>query len=161
MAVYDLTNRDSFTNVAQQIQNFINYSPQDTARNITLVGNKLDLEENRQVSFEEATRLAKKLGLAGVVETSAKTGTVTLDDAFFITAANALDNKLDKQFVAGNSTMTIIHNSTMEETLAREKGRRRINSDINKSKYGDPHSASAALKNIGNCLLYTSDAADE
>ena len=37
--------------------------------------------------------LAKRLKLAGAVETSAKDGTDTIDDAFFITAVNAIDIK--------------------------------------------------------------------
>ena len=42
-------------------------------KNIVLVGNKVDLAETRRkVSLEEAIRLAKRLGLAGVYETSAK-----------------------------------------------------------------------------------------
>ena len=40
-----------------------------------LVGNKTDLaENNREVNFTDAVALARKLGLAGIVETSAKTG---------------------------------------------------------------------------------------
>jgi hypothetical protein len=40
-----------------------------------LVGNKIDLAENeREVNFTEALALARKLGLAGIVETSAKAG---------------------------------------------------------------------------------------
>ena len=58
-----------------------------------LVGNKLDLEsEQRQVTYKEGYELARRLGLAGFVETSAKEGTPTLDDAFFVTCVNAFDN---------------------------------------------------------------------
>ena len=53
--------------------NFVNYSPAETAHNIILVGNKIDLaDEGRQVKFSEAEQLARDLGLAGCVETSAK-----------------------------------------------------------------------------------------
>ena len=51
----------------------MNYSPAETAHNIILVGNKIDLaDEGRQVKFSEAEQLARDLGLAGCVETSAK-----------------------------------------------------------------------------------------
>ncbi len=71
---------------------FINYSPTSSAANIVLVGNKVDLAfESRQVSFDEAETLARRMGMAGVVETSAKEGNETLNDAFYITIANALD----------------------------------------------------------------------
>ena len=43
------------------------------------------------MSFEEAEILARRMGMAGVVETSAKEGNETLDDAFYIAIANALD----------------------------------------------------------------------
>jgi hypothetical protein len=40
-----------------------------------LVGNKLDIaEKSREVSLNDALALARKLGLAGIIETSAKTG---------------------------------------------------------------------------------------
>ena len=43
---------------------------------IVLVGNKLDDEENRQVSTEEGSNMAKQHGLEDIqfIETSAKTG---------------------------------------------------------------------------------------
>jgi small GTP-binding protein len=93
VAVYDICSRTSFESISEQISNFINYSPQDCQRNIVLVGNKLDLEDSRQVKYHEGLELAKKLGLAGFVETSAKDGSQSLDDAFFITCVNAFDNQ--------------------------------------------------------------------
>lgn len=57
-----------------------------------MVGNKLDLAEtNREVEFSDALDLARKLGLAGIVETSAKDGDDNCNDAFFIIAGNAMD----------------------------------------------------------------------
>ena len=92
IAVYDLTSRESFEAVADQVGSFINYSPTNTARNILLVANKLDLaDEKRQVTIEEAEQLARRMGLAGAIEISAKEGSDHLDDTFFITAVNALD----------------------------------------------------------------------
>ena len=93
IAVYDITNANSFDAISEQVTSFINYSPKATAHNIVLVGNKVDLaDEKREVPFKDAVLLAKRLGLAGVVETSAKTGLETSDDAFFLTAARGLDS---------------------------------------------------------------------
>ncbi len=92
IAVYDVTNKESFDAIAEQVTSFINYSPTTSAANIVLVGNKVDLAfESRQVSFDEAETLARRMGMAGVVETSAKEGNETLDDAFYMAIANALD----------------------------------------------------------------------
>jgi hypothetical protein len=52
------------------------YDEANTLNNIVLVGTKLDLvkkdKSRRQVTYEEAVKLAHKYGLAGVLETSAK-----------------------------------------------------------------------------------------
>lgn len=70
------------------------------AKNIVLVGNKVDLSDTkRKVSFDEAVRLAKRLNLAGVYETSAKfddhqaqtLNLTTVDDVFFRSVVNCFD----------------------------------------------------------------------
>jgi len=43
--------------------------------------------------LEEAISLAKKLKIAGVVETSAKDGLESIDDCFYIALVNAFDRK--------------------------------------------------------------------
>ena len=61
IAVYDITNKKSFEGIADQVSNFIDYAPTGTARNIVLVGNKLDLAatEKRQVNFSDVERFAR------------------------------------------------------------------------------------------------------
>ena len=52
IAVYDISNRQSFAEIKQQIETFISYSSAEVARNIVLVGNKADLDESkREVDF--------------------------------------------------------------------------------------------------------------
>ena len=64
-----------------------------------LVANKQDLASERQVTLDEAVNFAKRLKLAGVVETSAKDGLDSVDDCFFIPLVNAFDRRLqDKSF---------------------------------------------------------------
>ena len=72
IAVYDVTQRASFEAISEYITSFIDFAPPNSARNIVLVGNKTDLEAKRQVSLSEAILLARKLGLAACLETSAK-----------------------------------------------------------------------------------------
>ena len=66
--------RQSFENVNKWISEAKNHRGDDIM--IVLVGNKLDDEENRQVSTEEGSNMAKHHGLEDIqfIETSAKTG---------------------------------------------------------------------------------------
>ena len=66
-----MTKRASFEAIQDYVESFINYAPVDAAQNIVLVGNKTDLASNRQVGQAEATALARDLGLAAALETSA------------------------------------------------------------------------------------------
>ena len=92
IAIYDISNKQSFEAIVEQVNNFVAYTSKDYARNIILVGNKTDLEYQRQVNFEEAVQLAKQLNLAGCLETSAKDNS-QVDEAFFVAVSNAMDYK--------------------------------------------------------------------
>ncbi|KAM3138710.1 hypothetical protein pb186bvf_009274 [Paramecium bursaria] len=67
--VYDISRRDSFVNVTKWLEE----AKQNGNTNLTflLVGNKSDLEQERQVSFEEAKQFAHSNDI-GFMETSAK-----------------------------------------------------------------------------------------
>nr|XP_057930497.1 ras-related protein Rab-3D-like isoform X1 [Doryrhamphus excisus] len=69
LLVYDITSQESFLSVQDWGTQIKTYS-WDNAQ-VVLVGNKLDLEEDRQVPTEEAERLAKELGFQ-FFEASAK-----------------------------------------------------------------------------------------
>lgn len=85
--VFDLTNRESFQNVGVWHENIRNYSG-DTTTNL-LVGNKSDLEDNREVSKSEANAFAGSHRIFGYVETSAKDNS-NVDDAFYKIARELL-----------------------------------------------------------------------
>ena len=70
LIVFDVTNRKSFENVSHWLEEVNNHCENIP---LLLVGNKIDLEDQREVSSEEGKVLAKKLGLP-FFETSAKTG---------------------------------------------------------------------------------------
>lgn len=71
MVVYDITSRQSFNAIQTWVEDCKSNSPKTIT--MVLVGNKKDLDNNRQISYEEGETLAKKNGML-FYETSAKTG---------------------------------------------------------------------------------------
>ncbi|KAH8288200.1 hypothetical protein KR054_009733, partial [Drosophila jambulina] len=69
--VYDITSLASFRNVEHWLQEIGDFCQKDV--NITLVGNKCDEEERREVTPEEASSYAERVGLS-FCEASAKSG---------------------------------------------------------------------------------------
>lgn len=70
LVVYDITSRSSFDNVDRWISEI--KSSADIAIYLVLVGNKSDLNENREISIEEGKQKSANNGIA-FMETSAKT----------------------------------------------------------------------------------------
>jgi len=70
--VYDVTNKDSFDNVRQWMQEIDRFATENV--NKLLIGNKCDLEEKREVSYEEGLELAKNFDVP-FLEVSAKNST--------------------------------------------------------------------------------------
>ncbi len=76
--VFDITNRESFEKMGDWITEskpFLKDVP------YILVGNKLDLQEERVVSHHEGEQMAEDMGAVGYFETSAKTSE-NVDDVF-------------------------------------------------------------------------------
>ena len=72
--VYDVTSRKSFESVKSWLLDFQTYSNSDTCPPyITLVGNKMDLRDQRVVSREEGEILKKELELDAFYECSVST----------------------------------------------------------------------------------------
>lgn len=103
LLIFDLTNPDSFANIIGWMKEYIDANKDTNApRPILLIGNKSDLEQQRQVSLkmvkqflkgaDEAKQYSKNI--IGYLETSAKTGHnivesfVTLTDRIRTNAAN-------------------------------------------------------------------------
>mmetsp|Transcript_43556 Transcript_43556/g.50115 ORF Transcript_43556/g.50115 Transcript_43556/m.50115 type:complete len:199 (+) Transcript_43556:143-739(+) len=76
--VYDITDRDSFDNVRQWLQEVERYAQDSVYR--LLVGNKSDMENKREVTFEEGAEFAQRMNIP-FLETSAKYAT-NIDDVF-------------------------------------------------------------------------------
>jgi len=69
--VYDITNKSSFESIDKWVQALKEYGDKDIA--ILLIGNKADLEKDREVQTEEGQNKASSFDM-GFTETSAKTG---------------------------------------------------------------------------------------
>ena len=70
--VYSITNKESFEHVDIWLKELKSHSNPDAK--VFLVGNKNDLEENRQVTTQEAKEFSNQLGFNYFCESSAKTG---------------------------------------------------------------------------------------
>ena len=93
LVVYDISSRDSFNNVMSWIGDCRNQSPKTIF--IVLVGNKCDLEDKRQVTYEEGKELADKNELL-FFESSAKDG-INVDD-IFINSAKEISKKIEQGY---------------------------------------------------------------
>jgi len=76
--VYDITRRESFENVTNWVRQVQQNAKEDVER--MLIGNKCDMEEQRQVAKERGKQLAMEFGMP-FLETSAKTGE-NVEEAF-------------------------------------------------------------------------------
>ena len=104
--VYAINQRDSFKDLGLWIKELkLNNSPDIK---IILVGNKLDLKEDRQIAYEEGQKFAEDYGFSYFFETSAKTGENI--KKMFIKAANILyDDHL--KYSENNSLNSFASNS--------------------------------------------------
>jgi GTPase SAR1 family protein len=66
------------------------YCPWEFRNNVVLIGNKVDLNEERQVSEEEAREFVTRFELINYFETSASTNQ-NVDLAFFTVALQAFE----------------------------------------------------------------------
>jgi len=91
LLVYDITRKESFNHLSEWLNEArFNGNP---AMAITLVGNKVDLESQRAITYEEGQRYAKDNGL-GFLETSALTS-FNVNEAFDETALAIMDKIRD------------------------------------------------------------------
>lgn len=103
LLVYDITRRETFTHLSKWLDEVKSNSSKSIK--IILIGNKKDLEDKRQVSYEEGDAFAKLHGLM-FLETSAKTAYNVLE-SFNLSAQCILSEMLKNGEDANNSNIMI------------------------------------------------------
>ena len=88
LLVYDITRKETFIHVTKWLEEVRNNSSKTIT--VILIGNKKDLEDKRQVSYEEGEAFAKENGLM-FLETSAKTA-YNVVESFNLSAECILNN---------------------------------------------------------------------
>jgi Ras-related protein Rab-1A len=91
--VFDITNKSTFDNLSYWEGELNRFYPGESLskKTIFVIGNKIDLEEKRSVSYDEANEYAKSIG-ARYFETSAKEN-IRISDIFYNLAYSALNDK--------------------------------------------------------------------
>jgi len=87
--LYDVTSSESFDHVEEWLSEVNRYATPETEK--LVVGNKADLEDQRQVSVESGQQLSQQLNIPHF-ETSAKSNT-NVDEAFTLMAEKLLKSK--------------------------------------------------------------------
>ena len=99
--VFDLSSKKSFNAVDEWIESYYKFKNPDSEKNVVLIGNKVDLIDNREITQEEAENYVKTNNIF-YFETSAKEGK-NIDECFYFIAEKLLkqyenkDNELIKR----------------------------------------------------------------
>jgi len=104
--VYDVTNRESFDNIVNWVDNIERYSKNPR---LILIGNKTDLPNKRVVSYEEALDYSNSLGLS-FLETSAKNN-LNIEDIFTKLVHDIYDNNIKNKILEGMEKSVLIDNT--------------------------------------------------
>ena len=116
IVVYDITRRETFDNVMTWIEDCKNNSPKTVF--IVLVGNKSDLEDERQVTTEEGEEFATKYGLL-FLETSAKTKKNV--NEIFTKSVELISQRIEKNYYDTTNEESGIKQTNKSTKLSKEK----------------------------------------
>ena len=117
IVVYDISRRETFDNVINWIEDCKLNSPKSVF--IILVGNKSDLEEDRQVTTEEGEEFANRYGIR-FFETSAK-NSININEVFSESIEFIADRIEKKYYDLDNETCGIKRNYNSRISLNSQK----------------------------------------
>ncbi|XP_067110383.1 ras-related protein Rab-19-like isoform X2 [Osmerus mordax] len=110
MIAYDITRRGTFDSVPHWIREVELYGAANVL--LVLIGNKCDMEEQREVPFEESCSLAEERGILAALETSAKEAQY-VEEAFLMMARELLArNGLSVQQGEQDSTRILLRSNS-------------------------------------------------
>ena len=116
LLVYDITKHDTFDHINKWINEVKNNGSKDIV--CMLIGNKKDLEEERQVKYEEGNEIADKNNML-FLETSAKTAE-NVQECFYLSAEKILEQitktGIDPTLPSKNVKISIDEDAEEEET---------------------------------------------
>lgn len=94
LLVYDVTRRETFTNLSIWLQDAREFASEEIV--FILVGNKIDLDDKREVTTDEGEKFAEENNLM-FIETSAMTAENV--EKAFITTAREIINKIQSHII--------------------------------------------------------------
>ena len=147
--VYDITDRESFDNVKQWLNEIDKYACENV--NKLLVGNKSDLDNKRQVDFEEGKAFADQHGIP-FLETSAKSSTNV--EKSFLTMAGEIKNRASTSARKMTPRMQRTHKSNPLTLLHRYgdgAATRRIEGGCQRRKGRECQDGGGGVRLVGNC----------
>ncbi|XP_043275280.1 ras-related protein Rab-14 [Venturia canescens] len=106
LMVYDITRRSTYNHLSSWLADTRNLTNPSTV--IFMIGNKSDLEDQRDVTYEEAKKFADENGLM-FVEASAKTGH-NVEEAFLDTAKKIFQSVRDGRLDLNAAESGVQHN---------------------------------------------------
>ena len=112
LLIFDISNRKSFENIPNWFSEVLNVKNDEAV--FALIGNKMDLSDNREVTYEEGKKLANEKNMF-FEEMSAKTGK-NIMEFFNNTIFEAIYKKFQKKFDDNKNIDNIDYNTPSTES---------------------------------------------
>ena len=122
LVVYDISNRATFDDIKSWVEDCKRLSPKTVL--MVLVGNKIDLEEKREVSYNEGSIFAQKNGMI-FYECSAKNGKNV--EQIFMESTREIDKRIKDGFYDLANENCVIKRGPDSENISLSKDKKKEN----------------------------------